>query len=197
VHAPSPSVPCSSRRHLDRRCHGRLLQLVTSGPAASAAVATTAAPTTAAAPTTVAVTTTTVAAPTTTTSGLPGKLALYPKPIPGDLPDGVYAFDITDTDLAAVGEPNVAENHGHFVWTLAQGIWSYVQTADNPLQNPTDTGTYQVEGVHVHFFGATDDPGQDFVWVVNADGSLQLTYQASTTRSWSALLGSHPLVPVG
>ena len=149
-----------------------------------------------AAPVTVSPTTTTTE-PATTTSGLPGKLATYPKPVPGDFPDGVYTVDITDADVTAVREPNVAENHGHFVWTFTQGVWKVVQTADNPLQNPTDTGTYAADGTHVFFYGASDDPGQDFIWVANPDGSLQLTYQASTTPAWSALLGSHPLIPVG
>src|SRR3954453_7128035 len=164
-------------------------------------------PSVAAAPTTLATTSepssTTVAPattsqPTTTAapaSTLPGKLSLYPAPVPGELPDGNYAVDITDDDLAAVGEPNTSENHGHYAWTLDGGVWSYVQTADNPLANPTDTGTYEVAGDHVKFFGATDDPGQDFVWALAPDGSLQLTYQASTQRAWAALLGSHPLMP--
>ena len=137
----------------------------------------------------------TVPAPTTTSSTLPGKLGLYPSPIPGNLPDGDYVVDITDADLAAVGEPNLTENHGHYVITLARGVWSYVQTAANPLQNPTDTGTYEVAADHVKFFGATDDPGEDFVWVANADGSLKLTAQPSTQRTWAAFLGSHDLVP--
>ena len=109
----------------------------------------------------------------------------------------MYAVDITDADVTAVGEPNIAEVHGHYVFTFAQGVWSYAQTADNPLQLPADTGTYAVKGSHVFFYGATDDPGQGFMWAVNPDGSLQFTYQPSTTRGWSAALGSHPLVPVG
>ena len=139
---------------------------------------------------------TTVAAPTTTTNGLPGKLARYPKPEPGDFPDGVFAVDITDADLAAVNDHNVSEDHGHYVWTFAQGIWSYAQTADTTLQNPTDTGTYAVHGTHVYFYGAPEDPGQDFLWTANPDGSLTLTYQASTRPEWASALGSHPLVPV-
>ena len=174
-----------------------------SSSSASAPVATVTATEVAATTATLAATTTTQAATTTstqaatTTSGLPGKLASYPKPVPGNFPNGTYAVDITDADVVAVNEPNIAENHGHYVWTFAQGIWSFVQTADNPLQNPADTGTYEAKGTHVFFYGAVDDPGQDFIWAVNPDGSLQLTYQASTTRGWSALLGSHPLVPVG
>src|SRR3954451_18826645 len=144
-------------------------------------------------PATTALPTTTAATATTTT--LAGKLGLYPAPVPGDLPDGTYTVDISNEDVAAVREPNITENHGHFVWTLDGGVWSYVQTADNPLANPTDTGTYEVAGDHVKFFGATDDPGQDFVWALMPDGSLQLTYQPSTQPAWAALLGSHPLVP--
>ncbi len=112
------------------------------------------------------------------------------------MPNGTYAVDIADADLAAVHDLNFAEDHGHFVWTLKAGVWSFVQTADNALQNPSDTGTYAVQGDHVKFYGATDDPGQDFTWLVNGDGSLQFTYQPSTQQFWAAALGSHPLMPV-
>ncbi len=168
---------------------------VTSTTEVAVTAATVAATTMTEAATTTQAATTSEAA--TTTSGLPGVLAGYPKPVPGDFPDGVFAVDITDADLAAVNDHAVAEDHGHYVWTFAQGIWSYVQTADNPLQNPTGMGTYAVDGTHVLFYGAPDDPGQDFVWVVTPEGSLQLTYQASTTPGWSSALGSHPLIPVG
>lgn len=147
------------------------------------------------APTTTIPPTTVVAvAPATTlspTAGLPAGVA-------GDLPNGVYRVAITDADLDAVNVPadTWAESHGTYDWTLQDGSWSFSQTAPNPLQFPTASGVYVVDGDHVTFHLADSFGPQEFTWTVDADSSLVLTAQPSTDNYFAAVLATHPLVLV-
>jgi hypothetical protein len=151
------------------------------------------------APTTIVATTippTTVAAvaPLTTlspTAGLPAGVA-------GDLPNGVYRAETTDADLDAVNVPEDTwtENHGTYTWTLQDGSWSFLQTASNPIQNPTAEGVYVVAGDHVTFHLADSFGPQEFTWTVDSAGSLVLTSLPSTDNYFAAILAAHPLVLV-
>ena len=50
------------------------------------------------------------------------------------------------TDPAAI-----AENRGTWTWTLDDGTWHWEQVADNPINNPSDDGTYTVSGDEITF----------------------------------------------
>jgi hypothetical protein len=141
--------------------------------------------------TTIPATTLASVAPTITlspTAGLPAGVA-------GDLPNGVYQVETTDADLDAVNVPqdSWAESHGTYTWTLQDGSWRFLQTASNPIQNPTAQGVYVVAGDHVTFHLADSFGPQEFTWTVDADGSLLLTALPSTDNLFAAVLAAHPL----
>lgn len=88
--------------------------------------------------------------------------------------NGVYEVEITDEALAAAGvtDPDVvAENHGTFTWTLVDGTWHVDQVADNPIDNPSDDGTYTVNGDEISFV-APGYPPDVFGFTEDADGNL-------------------------
>ncbi len=161
--------------------------------------------TSAAAPTTIVVATSIVAttSPATTVATVAPATSLsltagLPLGVPGDLPNGVYRVETTDADLEAVNVPqdSWAEGHGTYTWTLQDGSWSVLQTASNPIQNPTAEGVYVVEGDHVTFLIANDFGPQEFTWSVDADRSLVLTALPSTDNYFAAMLAAHPLALV-
>ena len=68
--------------------------------------------------------------------------------------NGVYEVVVTDEALIAAGVTDpaaIAENHGTFTWTLDDGTWHLDQVADNPINNPSDDGTYTVSGDEITF----------------------------------------------
>ncbi|MCU1387679.1 MAG: hypothetical protein JWL72_1017 [Ilumatobacteraceae bacterium] len=105
---------------------------------------------------------------------------------------------MTDADLAAVNIPpqNRPENEGTFTWTLTDGAWTNLQTADHPIQYPTASGVYIADGDHVTFFVASDLGPQEFTWKVEPNGDLILSAEPSTSGFYAAFLGAHPLVKV-
>ena len=155
--------------------------------------------TSATAPKTIAAT----ASPATTVASVAPTITLSPTAglplgVPGDLPNGVYRVETTDADLEAVNVPqdSWAESHGTYTWTLRDGSWNVLQTASNPIQNPTAQGVYVVAGDHVTFYLADSFGPQEFRWSVDSDGSLVLTALPSTDNLFAALLAAHPLVLV-
>ncbi|MEO8266056.1 MAG: hypothetical protein ABI706_11180 [Ilumatobacteraceae bacterium] len=159
--------------------------------------------TSAAAPTTVVTSIVATSSPVTTVATVAPATSLSPTAglplgVPGDLPNGVYRAETTDADLKAVNVPqdSWAEGHGTYTWTLQGGSWSVLQTASNPIQNPTAEGVYVVDGDHVTFLIANDYGPQEFTWSVDADGSLVLTALPSTDNYFAAILAAHPLVAV-
>ena len=68
---------------------------------------------------------------------------------PGDLPQGVYRYELTEEYLRAVGltEGDVYQNAGIFTYTLTDGRWSYEQEALNDnLASTSCEGFYDVQG---------------------------------------------------
>jgi TRAP-type C4-dicarboxylate transport system substrate-binding protein len=66
--------------------------------------------------------------------------------------DGVYRFEITDEQLRDAGitnPPDVDENHGIYTVTLRGGEYCWEQRAPNPLNNPDECSSYEVEGDRV------------------------------------------------
>jgi hypothetical protein len=63
------------------------------------------------------------------------------------IPNGVYRTTITDADLrAGHATSDIAENHGTFTLTIADGQWSLTQTATNPLHNASANGAFTLHG---------------------------------------------------
>jgi TRAP-type C4-dicarboxylate transport system substrate-binding protein len=63
--------------------------------------------------------------------------------------DGVYRFESTDAQLrrAGVTDPvDIDENHGLFTVTLRGGDYCWKQRAPNPLNNPDECSTYELDG---------------------------------------------------
>ncbi len=112
------------------------------------------------------------------------------------IPDGIYRLEIADEDLRAGGvvDPGaIAENRGIFTWTLSQGKWHYEQRAANALHNPSDDGTYTVEGDGVTFvFPPGGPPPSQFRWSVGADGSLRFTPVGDVDPTLAVLMSAHP-----
>ena len=90
--------------------------------------------------------------------------------------NGVYNYVVTDEALIAAGvtDPNaIAENHGTFTWTLDDGAWHWEQVANNPINNPSDDGTYTVNGDEITFV-YPGYPGDVFRFEQDTDGNLTL-----------------------
>jgi TRAP-type C4-dicarboxylate transport system substrate-binding protein len=90
--------------------------------------------------------------------------------------DGVYRFRITDEQLREAGvteRGDIDENHGVFEMTLSGGKSCWVQTAPNPLDNPDDCGTYEVDGNRVTFSYPTGKPDV-YRFTKTADGDLEV-----------------------
>jgi TRAP-type C4-dicarboxylate transport system substrate-binding protein len=63
--------------------------------------------------------------------------------------DGVYRFRITDAQLRDAGvtdKADIDENHGVYDITLADGTYCWVQTGPNPVNNPDECSTFEVDG---------------------------------------------------
>jgi TRAP-type C4-dicarboxylate transport system substrate-binding protein len=63
--------------------------------------------------------------------------------------DGVYRFRITDAQLREAGvtdKADIDENHGVYDVTLSDGTYCWVQTGPNPVNNPDECSTYEVDG---------------------------------------------------
>ena len=90
--------------------------------------------------------------------------------------NGVYEIVVTDEALIAAGVTDpaaIAENHGTWTWTLDDGTWHWEQVADNPINNPSDDGTYTVSGDEITF-AQPGFPGVVLRFEQDADGNLTL-----------------------
>jgi hypothetical protein len=88
-----------------------------------------------------------------------------PKPFPAPpggpvppIPDGTYRFTITPHDFERFGvqldDPGaLAENTGTFTYTLENGSWTLVQTADHKFFAPVNQGFYRGTGNRVTWQG--------------------------------------------
>jgi hypothetical protein len=109
--------------------------------------------------------------------------------------NGVYRVEITDEDLRAGGvtdTEDLAENHGVYTWTLRDGAWHFECRAPNPQENPSDDGTYTVDGPRVTFVFPPGGPGTPtFTWRVEDDGIRFSTPQAADPII-TVLITAHP-----
>jgi TRAP-type C4-dicarboxylate transport system substrate-binding protein len=109
--------------------------------------------------------------------------------------NGVYRMELTDADLRAAGitsRADLDENHGIFTITLEDGDYCWVQRAPNPLNNPDECSTYEVDGNRFVMHYPTDPPDL-FRFELTGDGDLALTLlRAGATKyrpyaeSWAA-----------
>jgi TRAP-type C4-dicarboxylate transport system substrate-binding protein len=108
--------------------------------------------------------------------------------------DGVYRFESTDAQLrrAGVTDPvDVDENHGLFTVTLQGGEYCWKQRAPNPLNNPDECSTYELDGDRMTWNYPT---GPSEVYRVRklANGDLKLSVlraepeELPYARAWSA-----------
>ena len=71
---------------------------------------------------------------------------------PGDLPEGVYRYELTEQVLREAGVPanDIEINAGVFTWTLQGGTWQYEhQPVFDDVPNLTCEGFYDVSGTGV------------------------------------------------
>ena len=62
---------------------------------------------------------------------------------------------------------------GRITWTLLDGTWHYDQVADNRLDNPSDDGTFTVNGDQISFV-SPGFPPDVYRFTQDADGNLTL-----------------------
>jgi len=109
--------------------------------------------------------------------------------------NGVYRVEITDQDLRAGGvtDPeDLAENHGVYTWTLRDGAWHFEVRAPNPQENPSDDGTYTVDGPRITFVFPPGGPGTPrFTWRVN-DDSIRFSIPENADPIITVLITAHP-----
>jgi TRAP-type C4-dicarboxylate transport system substrate-binding protein len=106
--------------------------------------------------------------------------------------NGVYRFTITDRQLRGVGitdAADVAENHGTFTVTVKDGGYCWKQTAANPLNNPDECSTYQLDGRRLVWNFPTGEPDVYRVKQTTG-GDLELTAVSSAelayAKAWAA-----------
>ncbi len=90
--------------------------------------------------------------------------------------DGVYRFRITDAQLHKAGitsPPDVDENHGVYEITLDGGSYCWVQQAPNPLDNPDECSTYEIDGDRVVFSYPSGKPDV-YRFTKTANGDLEV-----------------------
>ena len=92
-------------------------------------------------------------------------------PTGGDLPDGTYRAEYTDSYLRSrVRTPDgVANNHGVWTFALKDGHWSFDQAAPDITDH--EEGVYEVRGDHL-FWALSEGQVLHFRWRTDADGDL-------------------------
>jgi TRAP-type C4-dicarboxylate transport system substrate-binding protein len=91
--------------------------------------------------------------------------------------DGVYRIELTDADLRAAGitaRADLDENHGIYTITIEHGSYCWEQRAPNPVNNPDECSTYEVDGSRVVWHYPIGPP-EVYRFERAGDGDLQVT----------------------
>jgi TRAP-type C4-dicarboxylate transport system substrate-binding protein len=110
--------------------------------------------------------------------------------------NGVYRFTISDGQLREHGitdAADIAENHGTFTVTIKDGGYCWKQTAPNPLNNPDECSTYQLDGARLVWNFPSGEPD---VYRVKraANGNLELTAVSSADIAYAKVWAAKPWV---
>jgi TRAP-type C4-dicarboxylate transport system substrate-binding protein len=90
--------------------------------------------------------------------------------------EGVFRFEFTREDLVEAGSPDenhIRENVGVYTWTNRDGRWCAKTVGPYPIRNPTECGTYTVDGDLLTLTFSTGDV-EAYRWKLVDDGDLQL-----------------------
>jgi TRAP-type C4-dicarboxylate transport system substrate-binding protein len=114
--------------------------------------------------------------------------------------DGEYRFEITDRQLrdAGITDPSdIAENHGVYTVTLSDGEYCWEQKAPNPLDNPDECSTYELDGDRMiwrfpvgrpEVYGWRKTPTGDLELIVVRSAPEELPYaEVWTANSWKRI----------
>lgn len=108
--------------------------------------------------------------------------------------DGRYRFEISDKQLkdAGVTDPgDIDENHGVYTVTLSDGEYCWKQQAPNPIDNPEDCSTYEIDGDRLEWNFPAGLPDV-YRWSKAAGGDLELSVIKTATgelpyaKAWTA-----------
>ena len=108
--------------------------------------------------------------------------------------DGVYRFETTDKELRDNGvtdQADIDENHGVTTMTLSDGEYCWKQKAPNPLDNPDECSTFEIDGNRLVMRFPSGRPDV-YRWRKTANGDLQLTALSAEpgalpfARAWTA-----------
>jgi TRAP-type C4-dicarboxylate transport system substrate-binding protein len=114
--------------------------------------------------------------------------------------NGVYRYEVTDEALIAAGvtrPAQIADNHGTYTWTLVDGTWHFDQVADNPLTDPSQDGSYVVNGDVITFSDPLFPPGEQFRFTQDADGNLTLEAVLVDDANVETILSSATWIRIG
>jgi TRAP-type C4-dicarboxylate transport system substrate-binding protein len=110
--------------------------------------------------------------------------------------NGVFRIELTDADLRAVGiteQAELDENHGIYTITIEDGSYCWEQRAPNPLNNPDECSTYEVDGNRVVWHYPIGPPDV-FRFERAADGDLEVTLLRAGTaeiRPYAEVWAAH------
>ena len=123
---------------------------------------------------------------------------------PGDLPQGVYRFNLSKAELLGLGisEHDATMNAGVLTWTLHAGSWSVrLDASEVPSSNGTCEGWYDVNGDAVTFLTNTKVPGGTCApprWTARwATHNGTLTWSAVSVTDYTPLFAAKPWQKIG
>ncbi len=91
--------------------------------------------------------------------------------------NGSYRFEITDKQLKDAGlsdRGDIDENHGVYTVTLQDGEYCWKQQAPNPIDNPDECSTYEIDGDRLTWKFPVGLPDV-YRWSKAAGGDLELS----------------------
>jgi TRAP-type C4-dicarboxylate transport system substrate-binding protein len=103
----------------------------------------------------------------------------------GDLPNGIYRVEYTDTYLRGWGVTNIPFQHGIWTYRLEDGQWTIDQVADDVTDHLA--GVYRVEGHDLYWRWDNErgKPVEHLTWSAAANGDLTFAPGPGVPAGWT------------